>query len=85
MMDRRRFLRNAALLAAGIVAADQLALLEHLEPRRLLFPGWSPPAPKGIREQLADVIYNISPVETPLTSMKRLSGSTFYTWQTSLT
>lgn len=38
-MNRRLFLRNAAILAAGVVAADQLALLDRLEPRRL-FPAW---------------------------------------------
>lgn len=79
MMDRRRFLRNASLIAAGLIAADQLALIEHLEPRRLLFPGWSPPAPKSLREQLADVIYNISPVETPFVSARR-GGSVYFTW-----
>jgi hypothetical protein len=38
MMDRRDFLRRCALIAAGVVAADQLDLLEMLAPRRL-FPG----------------------------------------------
>src|SRR4051812_47025301 len=38
-MNRREFLRNAAIIAGGIVAADQMELLERLAPRRLLFPG----------------------------------------------
>ncbi len=38
-MDRRRFLRNAVLLAAGTVAADQLDLLERLNWKRTLFLG----------------------------------------------
>ena len=41
-MDRRRFLRRAALIAAGAVAADQIELLERLTWRRRFFPGWSP-------------------------------------------
>jgi len=38
-MDRRQFLRNVALIAAGAIAADQLELLERLAPRRLYFYG----------------------------------------------
>jgi hypothetical protein len=38
-MDRRTWLRNAALIAAGAVAADQLDLLERLTWRRRFFPG----------------------------------------------
>lgn len=34
-MNRRDFLRRAALVAAGAVAADQLDLLERLAPKRL--------------------------------------------------
>jgi hypothetical protein len=39
---------------------------------------------KGIREDLADTIYNISPVETPLVSNagKRQVTNTFFEWQT---
>lgn len=35
MMQRREFLRRCALIAAGVVAADQLDVLEMLAPRRL--------------------------------------------------
>lgn len=39
---------------------------------------------KGLREQLADVIYNISPTETPLVSMmgKESAKQTLFEWQT---
>lgn len=40
-MNRRDFLRRAALLAAGTVAADQLELVERLGWTRRLFPGWT--------------------------------------------
>lgn len=40
-MNRRDFLRRAALVAAGAVAADQLELVERLGWRRRFFPGWS--------------------------------------------
>jgi len=38
----------------------------------------------GIREQLADVIYNISPTDTPLLSgaKKGTATNTFFEWQT---
>ena len=35
MMDRRLFLKRAAMLAAGVVAVDQLEILERLAPKRL--------------------------------------------------
>lgn len=35
MMNRREWLRNAALLAVGAIAVDQLELLDRLAPRRL--------------------------------------------------
>lgn len=38
-MNRREFLRRAALIAAGAVAADQLELLDRLGWTRSLFPG----------------------------------------------
>ena len=38
-MNRRDFLRNCAIIAAGAIAADQLELLERLAPRRLYWPG----------------------------------------------
>ena len=34
-MNRRDFLRRAAVVAAGAIAADQLEILERLAPRRL--------------------------------------------------
>lgn len=39
---------------------------------------------KGLREQLSDVIYNISPTETPVVSMaaKRRATQTLFEWQT---
>lgn len=40
-MDRRSFLRNSALLAAGTIAADQLDLIERLGWKRKFFPGAS--------------------------------------------
>jgi hypothetical protein len=43
-MNRRDFLRRAALIAAGAVAADQLDLIERLGWRRKLFPGWTAPS-----------------------------------------
>ena len=46
-MNRREWLRNASLIAAGTVAADQIGLLEMLfgERRRKFWPGWSAPEP----------------------------------------
>ena len=38
-MDRREWLRSAALIAAGVVAADQLELVERLGWKRRFFPG----------------------------------------------
>lgn len=46
-MNRRDFLRRSALLAAGVVAADQMDLLDRLGWKRKLFPGWSPPSRSG--------------------------------------
>lgn len=39
---------------------------------------------KGIREDLADIIYNISPTETPLITMagRGKASNTFFEWQT---
>lgn len=41
MLSRRDFLRNAALVAAGTVAANQLDLLDKIGWRRRFFLGWS--------------------------------------------
>lgn len=42
-MNRRDFLRRSALIAAGVVAADQIDLLDRLGWRRKFFPGWTAP------------------------------------------
>ena len=47
-MDRRLFLRNTSLLAAGVVAADQLELLERLTWKRRFWSGWSPGGPRDL-------------------------------------
>lgn len=39
MIDRRSFLRSAALIATGVVAADQLEILERLTARRVFTTG----------------------------------------------
>lgn len=41
MIDRRTFLRRAAVLTTGVVAADQLDLIERLGWRRRFFAGTS--------------------------------------------
>jgi hypothetical protein len=43
MFTRRDFLRGAALIAAGVVTADTLELLDKIGWRRRFFPGWSAP------------------------------------------
>jgi hypothetical protein len=53
-MDRRDFLRRASLVAAGLVAADQLELLERLMFKRRLWPGHSFTVPNGGVLQLVD-------------------------------
>lgn len=51
-MQRREFLKRCALIAAGVVAADQIDLLEMLAPRRL-FTGWTPPQyPVGLLDAI---------------------------------
>ena len=39
-MNRRLFLRRAALVTAGVIAGDQLDILEHVG--RRFFPGFGP-------------------------------------------
>jgi hypothetical protein len=39
MLDRRNFLKKAAIVTATVVAADQLDLLERLTHTRKFFPG----------------------------------------------
>lgn len=42
-MNRREFARRAALIVAGVAAADQLELVEKLGWKRRFFPGWGSP------------------------------------------
>lgn len=42
-MNRRDWFRRAALIAGGVLAADQIELIERLTPRRYV-NGWTPPA-----------------------------------------
>ncbi len=42
MLSRRQFLRYSALVTAGVIAADQLEILDRLAPRSL-FAGWDRP------------------------------------------
>lgn len=44
-MDRRAFLRNAVIVAAGAIAADQLELVERLGWRRRFFSGFGAGVP----------------------------------------
>lgn len=68
MMHRREFLRRSALIAAGVVAADQIDLLEMLAPRRLFALGeipkpWRDHLPPDVRarhEALDDYYAGIS-------------------------
>jgi hypothetical protein len=53
-MDRRDFLRRASLVAAGLIAADQLELLERLTFKRRLWPGHSFADPEGGLLQVVD-------------------------------
>lgn len=79
-MNRRDFLRNAAIIAAGAIAADQLELLERLAPRRLYWPGadFGPQTHFVTLDQwdallrdtysdpsLLTAIYGMSPAESP--------------------
>lgn len=49
-MNRRDFLRRSALVAAGVVAADQLDVLDRLGWKRRFFPGWSRAAFAGTED-----------------------------------
>lgn len=40
-MNRRDFLRRSAVVAGGLIGADQLEILERIGWRRTLFPGVS--------------------------------------------
>src|SRR5674476_854346 len=41
-MDRRNFLKNLGIVTAGIVAADQLVIIDKLGWKRRFFPGFTP-------------------------------------------
>lgn len=56
-MDRRQFLRNAAILMAGAVAADQLDLVDKLRGRAMV--GWTRALEPKAGQQLwtGDLVY----------------------------
>lgn len=56
MTTRRNFLRGAALVAAGLMAADQLELVERLTHTRRLFPAWP-----GMPTLYGDGVHDDSP------------------------
>lgn len=60
MMDRRSFLRACSLVAAGVIAADQLEILDRLAPRSL-FAGWRPPVVGGREIRLVDWAKRLDP------------------------
>lgn len=83
-MNRREFLRNAAIIAAGTIAVDQLELLERLAPRRLLFNGadfrtWDTCSRVFTHKMLDDMIKEVYcaptlalfPLLTPLAEQQR--------------
>lgn len=74
MMNRREWLRNATLLAAGVIAADQLELLDRLAPRSL-FAAWGSP-PKlwgdGIHDDTAALQWRITDMIARLPAGGRL-------------
>jgi hypothetical protein len=72
MMHRREFLRRSALIAAGVVAADQIDLLEMLAPRRLFALGEMP----GYNRGLTGVLECYTS-----TSVHSISGSTYRDWE----
>lgn len=41
MINRREFLRKSALIATGVIAADQLELLEKLNYKKIWWTGFS--------------------------------------------
>ncbi len=71
MMHRREFLRRSALIAAGVIAADQIDLLEMLAPRRLFALGEMP----GYRKGLSGVLETYTS-----TSVHHVNASTYEIW-----
>lgn len=53
-MDRRQFLRNSSLIAVGVIAADQLEILERLTWKRTIFP--SAAVSKDVLVNVGDVL-----------------------------
>jgi hypothetical protein len=51
-MNRRDFLKRLGLVTAGVVAADQLEIIERLGWKRRFFPGFTP-APKFVHKSFA--------------------------------
>lgn len=66
-MDRRQFFRNATLIAAGTVAADQLELLERLTWKRRCFPS----AALSSRDTQVILLSTVDPYNRKLISVVR--------------
>ena len=85
-MGRRRFLQAMFGAACGVVIADDvLDVLDRIAPRPVMVPGADLLQPRGLvglREELADLIYNISPCDTPLINMLTPANSHLLEWQT---
>lgn len=79
MMDRRTFLRRSALIAGGIIAADQLDVLEMLDPRRL-FAGFSSSASQPLGEvRLSAGVTLIEPAaETGIFVLEKVGSRSAY-------
>lgn len=80
-MDRRRFLRSAALVAAGVIAADQLEVADRLGWTRKLFAAWGntniPPKLwcDGIHDDTAAIQWYIDHAQSlSITGPCRISG-----------
>lgn len=84
MMDRRAFLHRAALIAAGVIAADQIDLLERLAPRRLFPSGALDNRVASVASvELAhwnEMYFGLSDIMTA-TSLHGLSSSTYAEWR----
>lgn len=73
-MDRRQFLKGTAALfaAPAIVKAENI------------MPIWVPPQrviPHGLREDLTELVYDISPTDTPLlTAIQAAQPAPYHVW-----
>lgn len=77
-MNRREWLRNATLIAAGAVALDQLEVLERLAPRRLYFAGWRAPWHGLVtvdRSIKADNWQNFHSIQAAIDSREKVGGT----------